>query len=210
MAERTAGSTNAVSMAEGKSDRLAKMMPILTVLAVILVAVAAYFLLFIPKIAALSGVGSAALADMEAQVASEEAYVEELDAALARYGLLNKVLKQKTQTIIPLEIDAPGIFVQLDGVARKHNFLVTAVATTVIGDEIGVQGQRLVKVSVNVEGGDYRQFTTFLADLERSVRLIDVQSVVFTPLSAKYSLGLKTYYLDPGSEAVLTDGVSVQ
>lgn len=210
MAARNADSAHAVSMAEGKSYRLAKMMPILTVFALILVAVGAYFLLFMSKMAALSGAGSAALADLEVQVASEEAYVEELDAALARYRLLNTALRQKTQTMIPLELDVPGIFVQLDGVARKHNFLITAVSTTDIEDEIGAQGQRLVKVSVNVEGGDYRQFTMFLADLERSVRLIDVQSVVFTPLSAKYSLTLKTYYLDPGAEAVLTDGVSVQ
>ncbi len=199
-----------MSMAKGQSDKLAKMMPILAVLVIILVAVAAYFVLFMPKLAELSVTGGAALSALEEQVVSDEAYEKQLDAALERYGLLNTQLRQKTQAIIPLEPDAPGIFVQLDGAARKHNLVITAVSITEIEDEIGAQGQRLVKVTANVEGGDYRQFLTFLSDLEQSVRLLDVEAVVFTPLSAKYSLTLKTYYLDPGAAEESADVVQAQ
>lgn len=196
--------------AKEKNDKLAKMIPILAVLVVVSVAAGAYFVLFMPKMAELSATGGAALSALEVQVVSDEAYEKQLDAALERFGLLNTQLRQKTQTIIPLELDAPGIFVQLDGVARKHNFVITAVSITEIEDEIGPQSQQLVKVTLNIEGGDYQQFIVYLADLERSVRLLDVESVVFTPLSAQYSLTLRTYYLDPGAAEEGADAVPVQ
>ncbi|HSD12177.1 MAG TPA: hypothetical protein VLC10_01345, partial [Patescibacteria group bacterium] len=57
-------------------------------------------------------------------------------------------------------------------------------------------GRRPVRVTLNIAGGTYQQFKLFLADLERSERIFDVQSVVFTPTGTNFGVVLRAYQLD--------------
>jgi len=79
--------------------------------------------------------------------------------------------------------------------AQKHQMVLRSIDVSPVEDEIGQAGQATARVSANFEGGDYQELKLLLADMERSSRLLDVTSIVFTPATSLYSLQLKAYYL---------------
>jgi hypothetical protein len=175
---------------------LAKALPAITVAVALGELAAAYFLLFVPKIAPILKGGKLDPSQLEATVSDNKAYLSKLKGALADYTSFNAEKRQKAMLLVPTEPDIPGIYVQLDTIASAHEFLVSSV--DVVPGESGSMERTLkgLRISANVTGGDYDQFKLFLGDLQRSSRLFDVQSVVFSPEGGSFGLVMRAYYLD--------------
>lgn len=178
------------------SEGLVKALPAITAVLAVAYAVAAYYLLFMPKIGPLLVGGSLDTAAIEARIADEEAYMKQIDASAQAFKKLNPERKEKLQAIVPLSPGVPDIYVQLDALARTHDLVLVSVDAVPDEKAVSPAGRRVVRSAINVVGGTYEQFKLFLADLERSLRVFDVQAVVFTPGSGNYGLVLRSYYLD--------------
>ena len=179
-----------------QSVSLAAFSPFLIVIAGVLFAGAAYFLLFFPKLRLIVKGGDLDLERVESLIAEEERRKAVLDSIEAKYKGINPERKQKVQQMVPLEQDIPGLFVELDAIARQNNFTLTSVDTTQDAKVTHTGGRKPTTIAANFSGGEFAYFAQLVRDIERSRRVLDVGSVVFTPNSGTYSLTLTAYNLD--------------
>lgn len=177
-------------------ESIAKMLPILTGLAVIGYAVAAYALLFLPKLGRLVKGGELDLSAYEERITETQGYLDGLKGTVATFNKVNPERRSRVQNMVPTSPDAPGLYVTIDAIARAHDMVLVSVDALPDDRPTTLAGRKSVRITVNVAGGTYQQMKLFLSDLERSERVLDVQDVIFTPSSGTYGLVLHASYYD--------------
>ena len=181
--------------------QLAVWLPVITGILAVAFAAAGYFLLLVPKIGPLMAGGEYDFTTARAQIADDEAYVGKMKNALTAFAKIDAEQKLQVASIMPTEADIPGLFVQLDDIARSNKMLLRSIDTAVDEKNVSPLGRKTVRISIGVEGGTYDQFKVFLTDIERSMRIFDVQQVMFTPPGGNYGLVLRTYFIDKKAAA---------
>ncbi len=179
-----------------RTEMLARALPILTVIAAFAYAGVAYMLLFFPRIGPLLPGGWLDLSSYEQRVAADRVYLNQLATASSSYRDLNPDLKSKIENTVPIDQDVPGIDVQLDTIAGSNGFVLLSIDSSPDDKFTSSANRRAVRVAFTVAGGSYEQFKSFLADIERSERLFDVENIIFTPTAGSYNVVLRAYYLD--------------
>ncbi len=128
------------------------------------------------------------------------------DQLLSRYNTFPQSELSNLQKLIPDHIDNVRLILDLDSMAAKYGMRVRNVATQ--GDtsreDAGVTGPNEAKhesviLSFTVTG-PYTTFRQFLADLERSLRLVDVVGLSFSASQSgiyDFVVEIKTYWLRP-------------
>lgn len=174
----------------------AVLMPFITVVAAILLAVAGYFLLLVPKIRPLMAGGAYDFSAIKTQLASDEDYIKKMMESLDGYSKLEEAKLSRVAAIMPLEADIPGLMVQIDEIARANKMALQSIDTATDEKNVSPLGRKVVRISLSLTGGDYAQFKLLLADLERSLRLFDVATLSFGADGKAYGVVLKTYYID--------------
>lgn len=175
---------------------IAKMLPVITGVVAIAYLLAAYVLLFMPKLGRLVSGGELDLTVYETRLAETQAYADSLKAVVAAYGSVNPDRRSRVLNIVPVTPDTPGLYVQVDAIARAHGLVLVSIDAVPDEKSTTLAGRKTVRVAINVAGATYQQFKLFLSDLERSERVLDVQAVIFTPASGNYGLVLRAYSLD--------------
>lgn len=175
---------------------LAKMLPILTGIVAVAYAIAAYVLLFMPKLGRLVPGGELDLSAYETRIAETKAYQGELKSVVDAYQAVNPDRRDRVRNMVTLTPDVPGLYVQLDAIARAHDLVLVSIDAIPDEKTATPAGRQSVRVTLNIAGGTYQQFKLFLADIERSERIFDVQSVIFTPASGSFGVALRAYSLD--------------
>lgn len=186
-------------------DKIAAFLPIMTVLLAIVYAVAAYMLLFLPKLSELATSGGKDLERLELRVAEDERYSRELENQIKSFRKLNPEKKAKVSNVMPLEPDIQGLFVQYQAIAAKNGFVLDSVDADIDDTNISAAGRLPIRVSMSLNGGSYKQFRYFLADLEANLRISDIKSMLFTPKAAMYNIILDTYFYDRELKYVVTE-----
>lgn len=172
------------------------MLPIITGLLAVGYLVAAYVLLFLPKLGRLVKGGELDLSSYEDRISETRSYLDSLKGVVTNFNKVNPDRRSRVQNMVPVSPDAPGLYVQLDAIARAHDMVLVSVDALPDEKSSSPAGRKNVRVTVNIAGGTYQQMKLLLADIERSERILDVQAVIFTPSSASYGLVLKAYYFD--------------
>lgn len=192
----------AAQISEKKNpNRLSNLFPIIMVVVAVLYAAAGYGLLLRPKLNAIAQGGGLDTSQVESTIEEDKAYSRRLTQGNEAFAALNPQRIEKVNNIIPTEAAVQNIFVILDGIAKRNNMVLVSVDSAVDDRAVTPDGRKTVRVSANVGGGNYEQFKTLLTDLETSERVFDVQSIIFVPNTATYSLVLRAYYLDPNVQA---------
>lgn len=186
-------------------DKIATFLPIMTVLLAIVYAVAAYVLLFLPKLSEFATSGGKDLERLELRVAEDERYSRELENQIKSFRKLNPEKKAKVSNVMPLEPSIPELFVQYQAIAAKNGFVLDSAAADIDDTNISAAGRLPIRVSMSLNGGSYKQFKYFLADLEANLRISDIRSMLFTPKAAMYNIVLDTYFYDRELKYVVTE-----
>jgi Tfp pilus assembly protein PilO len=131
------------------------------------------------------------------------------DQLLARYNTFSQDNLARLQKLIPDTIDNVRLILDLDSMASRYGMHVRNVslnsnasaASRAAGGQVGPGDARYDFVTLSfVVSGNYDTFRAFLADLESSLRLVDISSISFaaTPTGIyEYTVGIKTYWLKP-------------
>lgn len=175
---------------------LARALPALTVVLAVAYAIAAYFLLYLPKLDDIAPGGAEDTSAVTARIADDNAYLARIQGAETSLKNVNPVHKKRVEAMIPLDADVPGIFVQMDALASANNLVLVSVNSVVDAKTETDAGVETVRIAVNLAGGSYSQFKGFLADAQHLLRVTDVRNVTFTPGSGTYSAVLSAYFLD--------------
>ena len=110
---------------------------------------------------------------------------EARDRLLSRYNTILRQDLERLETLLPKTPATGGIITQLDRLASSHALLLKSVdvketqqqATSPITRSRG--RARQLTINTNLVGS-YQSFRAFLQDLERSLRLMDVESLSFS------------------------------
>jgi len=175
----------------------ARFYKLITASLVILIVVGGYLFVLEPKYRE-SGQGNRVNLDLtKAELLKRQQHSEQLQALVENYNKINPADIARIKMILPREKDIPGLFVQFQELATKNNMLLAAInfndtPSTPDSDEIK-------KISINVDlvgisGISYREIKNFIASVETNLRLLDIDSVFFTPDSNNYSLTIMAYY----------------
>ncbi len=136
-----------------------------------------------------------------------------------KYNTLPKEDIDRLEKLLPNNVDNIRLIIEIERIASTYGMVIKNVkydvsttaaasaAPAVEGAEMQVLDQNrdfgTFSLSFSTEG-KYDHFLTFLSDLERSLRIVDVKSIAFTsadtnksgdPTSYKYDIEINTYWL---------------
>lgn len=129
------------------------------------------------------------------------------DQLLSRYNTFAPDDKDKLNEILPDNVDNIRLVIDINNIAARHSLAVKSLA---IGDaqnskaarstsSVGASGDPVGSVDLGFAvSSDYDTFLAFLADLEHSLRLVDIEKISFTVSETKvsdYSVSIRTYWL---------------
>ncbi|MBI4050730.1 MAG: type 4a pilus biogenesis protein PilO [Candidatus Doudnabacteria bacterium] len=169
---------------------------IIVPLLVIAIGAAGYFLLW-PQYRDTQGKRQAladkkaAVAEREAELASIQALVSDLNEKRAELEIAEEAL--------PKEPDMPQLLATLDNIATLSGIFIASLQPALpaqkAGDNLGI-----VQITLTLKGR-YENLRAFLLNAEQNLRLFDVKSVIFSPIDEsliqEYNLVINTYYQKP-------------
>lgn len=144
----------------------------------------------------------------EQELASALTNARELQAArdelLQRFNSFTTNDITRLETLLPNNIDNVKLIIELDALARRYGLRIENIDTIEqnLSQEEEQARQALpyesIDLAIGVEG-TYERFVEFIEQVERSLRLIDVQNISFRALETgnnyKYDMTVRTYWL---------------
>lgn len=132
-------------------------------------------------------------------------------SVVGSYNAINMQDSEKLQSVLPTSADLPAMFIQVEALAlgaglRLNNVSFTTASTVRSGtkttkvDEKEIpSGLQQMQVNFTVSGGHgYASLKNFLGTLESSVRLLNVQSLTYSPVQTgeeeTYTITALSYY----------------
>jgi Tfp pilus assembly protein PilO len=124
-----------------------------------------------------------------------QAQLDKLKSANIDYDKL-EASSQKIVDVLPSQKDLSSVLIQLESIAGKNNIDFTSLNIAESGNvEAGGYVVHKVNLTLILTGGDYATFKNYLYDVEKNLRLMDIESIVYTPTTNQYNLTISTYYL---------------
>lgn len=129
---------------------------------------------------------------------------------IARYNSIPKADLDNLKILLPESVDNIRLIIQLDSLATKNGLsslrnVQYDTSKTETKDAPSAVQKPYGEFTMSFETtGQYKNFLSFISDLEQNLRLVDVSTVTFNQAGAadrglsdsiKYSVTLKTYWL---------------
>ena len=191
------------------------------------IAVVVLLLLFLvqPKYVQVKQTQSTMFQDQSSELAGFKEYIqslEELQTVMVNYQKTYGQNIAKLSELLPTEPQVPNLMAQLEALVQASGFSVTSLnftessalnakaAPAENGTAQATEGSVLalpeldpsvhdLRIAMVIGGGDYFNFKTLLANLEKHLRIIDVSAIAFSGASEETSINLtlNTYYYRP-------------
>ncbi len=159
--------------------------------------------------------GSGGIKSLQTQVS---AFNEALDKAQELKSSRDKLISkrntfsadnvQKLERILPDNVDNIRFVIEINGIAARRNLSLKNVSLGTISDAksgrstlaVGSSGDPVGSAEISFAlSATYDEFLAFLQDLERSLRMVDIEKISFKPSDMgdryDYSLTIRTYWL---------------
>ncbi len=128
---------------------------------------------------------------------------EEKEKFLQKYNSIAFSDRDKLLKLLPDHIDNVRLIIDIDEMARKYNIPIgnfdasaSSDTSAVIGANQAPYGTLTMSFSITAS---YSTFLTFMRDLERSLRILDITSIGFSASDTgqvyDYNVTIKTYWL---------------
>jgi len=128
--------------------------------------------------------------------------VKQRDELLVKYKQVNTADLEKLMKLLPDNIDNVRLIIDIDEIAKKYGMRARDFVTSVNAESGAIGSAQKPYGTLTLSfttAATYQTFTAFLADLQKSLRLIDVASIDFSsPDDSQvytYKVSLKTYWL---------------
>ena len=175
-------------------EQLAVWLPALTVVLALAYLALAWFFLFVPKIGPLLKGGKYDYSPLIKQIQQEEAYATKVNTALTEYNKIPSDSRKNLGYVIPVGTSFPSLMAQLEQISQDNNMLLESLDVST-GSGEAVASALPMQVTMAFSGGNSRDFINLLEDLEKSLRLVDVQKFQYSPDVSGYQLLVTVYYL---------------
>lgn len=180
----------------------------LTTLAVCFVIVfLGYFLLISPKISAVQNIASTVLQKEEEKQAALKKRIEYLvNLEAARNQISNEDIA-RIGYMLPSEPGVPELLASLESISLESSvkfeniqFSKLESATDRPGSAPAKSsalpgGAEAIEIQLTVGNTPYNNVKTLVSNIEKSLRLMDVTALLYSPAAKSYSLTVRSYYL---------------
>jgi len=181
-----------------------------------IIAAGAMFFLFTQPTYDKVKVANASIAQYDAALEKASELQARKQELLSRYNSFNPTDREKLEKLLPDHVDNVRLILDLDSLAGKHSIAVQNVVvsgqTGVVGAQsavgaIGASKQKYDSLTLTfTTQGTYQTFQEFLADLELSLRIVDLVSLKIGSIAPSaesrsaeplytYTLTIRTYWL---------------
>lgn len=123
------------------------------------------------------------------------------DQVLKEYNAISATDIDMLLKLLPNTVDNVRLVRDIDGIASLHGMTLRGVRVE-LGEEdrsVGPSARSYGAATISfVVSAQYQSFVSFLADLEKSLRLVDITNVSFGASDldlAEYQVSIKTYWL---------------
>ena len=130
------------------------------------------------------------------------------DQLLSRYNTFSQDDIARVEKMIPDHVDNVRLILDMDGIASRYGMRVRNVSlqdakknpnvnVAAVGADDALYESLVLSFTVS---GQYSTFRQFMSDLEKSLRLVDIESVSFTSNETgvyDYTVAIRTYWLKP-------------
>lgn len=159
-------------------------------------------------------------AQYDAALAKASELQQVKQSLLAKYNSFDAASLARLQTMIPDQVDNIRLILDMDNIANQHGMALqnvsistptSASAQTGAVGAISTGGTKYDSITMSFSTtGTYEQFKSFLADLEHSLRVVDIVSLSFSSSQTgsqsgqraagseptySYSMTIRTYWL---------------
>jgi Tfp pilus assembly protein PilO len=179
-----------------------------TALILIVLAIGVYFTYTSGQIDTLRSI-QAVNSQYSAAIDNSVKLVKLRDSVLAQYNTISDGDKARLDKIVPNNVDNVRLIIDISGIAARHGLVAQGITTSADAKSSGTAaaqpapsssgGNGLSTVTVNFSvTTTYQNFITFLQDLERSLRILDVTGITLTSTDSgtyTYGVTLSTYWL---------------
>ena len=125
------------------------------------------------------------------------------DQLLERFNAISNQDLERIKKMLPDHVDNVKLILEIDRIASQYGMtikdIVVADRGRGSGETIGSAERPLGAIRLNLAiTGSYRSFLSFISDLERSLRIVDIVSLNFAATADdfnQYDLGIRTYWL---------------
>lgn len=129
------------------------------------------------------------------------------DGLLSKRNLFNENDISRIEHALPNNVDNIRLIIDINNIAARHGLSLSSIAVSGVSDSstdrsalaVGASGDEVGSVGVNFSvNASYDDFLSFLHDLEHSLRIVDVESIEFSPGAgalSTYSVSVRTYWL---------------
>ena len=132
---------------------------------------------------------------------------EMLDEKLAAYNTFVEPDRQRLLNVLPDNVDNIHLIIEINSIAARRNLSLKNVALGSLSDSattraalaVGASGSPIGSVELGFSvSASYDNMLAFMQDLERSLRIIDIESMSFTAGERDlndYEFKIRTYWL---------------
>ncbi len=204
----------------------------LIALIVVIVLAASYLWIISPKVATISEKNETYLPNKESTLKDLKLVEQKLIQLRQEYATIQSTRQgslDKLFAVIPNQPDFPSLFVQAEYLANKRGLKLQSIDISrpadpalserrvTAGVQTGSAEQLLdilprnvasLSITLKLGPGSYEDLKAYLDDLEKNLRLFDIQTLGFetidpkTKKSSGFNLTLKTYYRSASAKAV--------
>lgn len=182
---------------------------VLCVVATVMIVVGlGYLFVIAPKLASIQGSTSKEMTEKQARRESNEREIQQLRSIEEDLRHVTSAEQRRLEAVLPSSAELDDLYIQFSDIASELglsmvNLEFSGAGSAATADEkqaIGGDIQTL-DVTYTVDGVDsYDSLKQLLGVLQDNIRLIDMNSLSYTPETKQYSLVLKLYYFDNGKE----------
>lgn len=201
------------SMVQTINDAIGHSLRWVVIVTILIIVSLGYFLLLQPKLSTIQDVGLLDVKTTQQKLAMKQELFARTKTLTEKYQRLGAQNTEKLKALLPTQSDIPAMFVQVEAIAVASGLKLANVGFTdssssgsraqgpVTSSSLGSTTDtiRPMSVSFTVSGGHgYESLKQFLGTIESSVRLLNIQSLTYSPAkpgeAEQYLINAVTYY----------------
>lgn len=147
-----------------------------------------YFVIVKPKVQQTKNGGPLDLASRQSVLNEQKDYLEKLKILKSEADGINRAELEKINYVLAEKVSIPDILKQISTISQQPK-LKSGGFSYKYSDGV-------LTFNFDFTGGTYQEIKNFLDEIEKNIRIMDVTDIAIKDAGEKFSLTIKSYYLE--------------
>lgn len=181
---------------------------IIAVFLVIAILTLGYLLTFNKEYNKIKSLGTVDYQKKINELESKKSNLAQIEKVYDSYKKISQEEIKKLSIMLPPEKDVPSLFIEMEALAKESGLALNSIdvaqagavsITAGVAEGSATLNIKKLNINLKIQGIDsYDRLKLFLGNVEKSIRILDLNSLSYSPAQDSYSISLVTYY--QGSE----------